>query len=69
MPAAAERPPAADARAATITPSVGTRLSNREIHDNVLRTADEELRRPARELGWSALEAGLTIGFSMLAAA
>jgi formate/nitrite transporter FocA (FNT family) len=47
----------------------GTRLSVEEIHDNVLHAADEELRRPASELAWSGLDAGLTIGFSFVASA
>ena len=50
-------------------PKAGTRFSASEIHDNVASAADEELHRPASELTWSALEAGLAIGFSALAAA
>ncbi|HEU4629084.1 MAG TPA: formate/nitrite transporter family protein [Gemmatimonadaceae bacterium] len=50
-------------------PSVGTRLSAAEIHDNVKEAAKEEMRRPADELAWSALGAGLTMGFSFVAAA
>ena len=50
-------------------PSLGTRLSVGEIHDNVVRDADEELRRPTAELFWSALDAGLAIGFSFVAGA
>jgi len=53
----------------TTTPATGTRLSAAEIHENVRVVAEEEMRRPARDLGWSALAAGLTIGFSFLAAA
>jgi len=53
----------------TTTPATGTRLSAAEIHENVRVVAEEEMRRPARDLGWSALAAGLTIGFSSLAAA
>jgi formate/nitrite transporter FocA (FNT family) len=49
-------------------PAVGTRLSEREIHDNVLAAAEEELERPVSELFLSALEAGMLIGFSFLAA-
>jgi formate/nitrite transporter FocA (FNT family) len=45
-------------------PSAGTRLSEEAIHDNVLREAEEELQRPASELGWSGVDAGMTIGFS-----
>lgn len=62
---AADSPPASD----TTTPATGTRLSAAEIHENVRVTAEEEMRRPARDLAWSALAAGLTIGFSFLAAA
>lgn len=51
------------------TPAIGTRLSAAEIHDNVVVAADEEMRRPTGELMLSALQAGLMIGFSPLAAA
>lgn len=51
------------------SPEVGTRLSAREIHGNVLETADEELRRPARALFWSSLAAGLLMGWSFVASA
>ncbi|MDQ2890894.1 MAG: formate/nitrite transporter family protein [Gemmatimonadota bacterium] len=51
------------------TPSTGTRLSAAEIHENVRVAAEEEMKRPARDLAWSSLAAGLTIGFSFLAAA
>jgi formate/nitrite transporter FocA (FNT family) len=54
-------------RQSTDAPSAGTRLSAAEIHDNVLVAAKEEMRRPAAELAWSSLAAGLTIGFSFLA--
>src|SRR3569623_2297240 len=47
-------------------PEAGTRLSAAEIHDNVLGPAEEELERPALALLWSALAAGLIIGFSFL---
>jgi formate/nitrite transporter FocA (FNT family) len=50
-------------------PAVGTRLSAAEIHDNVRVAAEEELRRPAPELAWSGIAAGLTIGFSFVAGA
>lgn len=50
-------------------PAVGTRLSAREIYDNVRVAAEEELGRPRLALLWSALACGLTIGFSFLAAA
>lgn len=53
----------------TTTPATGTRFSAAEIHENVRVTAEEEMRRPARDLAWSSLAAGLTIGFSFLAAA
>ncbi|HSU98049.1 MAG TPA: formate/nitrite transporter family protein [Gemmatimonadaceae bacterium] len=53
----------------TTTPATGTRLSAAEIHENVRVTAEEEMRRPASDLAWSALASGLTIGFSFLAAA
>lgn len=49
-------------------PAKGTRLSAGEIYENVRVTAEEELRRPATALLFSAVAAGLTIGFSFLAA-
>ena len=49
--------------------SAGTRLSAHEIYENVDAAAREELDRPAPALVWSAIAAGLTIGFSFLAAA
>lgn len=52
----------------TTTPATGTRLSAAEIHENVRVVAEEEMRRPASDLAWSSLAAGLTIGFSFLAA-
>jgi formate/nitrite transporter FocA (FNT family) len=48
-------------------PAKGTRLSAVEIHDNILEPAEEEMRRPAASLLWSALSSGLVIGFSFLA--
>ena len=51
------------------TPETGTRLSARQIHDNVLGSAEEELRRGSGPLLYSAIAAGLTIGFSFLASA
>lgn len=60
-----EQPPPPD----TTTPATGTRLSAAEIHENVRVVAEEEMRRPTSDLGWSALASGLTIGFSFLAAA
>ena len=50
-------------------PSVGTRLSAKEIHENVRVAAEEELDRPFAALAWSALAAGLAICFSFVAAA
>ncbi len=51
------------------SPRSGTRLTAAEIHENVRVAAEEELRRPVSELAWSAVAAGLTIGFSFLAGA
>lgn len=65
VPPSVEAAPQAD----TTTPATGTRLSAAEIHENVRLVAEEEMRRPASDLAWSALAAGLTIGFSFLAAA
>jgi formate/nitrite transporter FocA (FNT family) len=50
-------------------PEEGTRLTAAQIHENILRPAEQEIRRPAAALLWSALAAGLVIGFSCLAAA
>jgi formate/nitrite transporter FocA (FNT family) len=50
-------------------PEEGTRLTAAQIHRNVLRPAEQEIRRPAAALLLSALAAGLVIGFSCLAAA
>lgn len=50
-------------------PSVGTRLSAHEIHDNVKRAAEEELERPSGALAFSAVAAGITITASFLASA
>jgi len=50
-------------------PEVGTRLSAQEIHANVLEQANEEMRRPAWDLLWSAVTAGLTIGWSFVGGA
>jgi formate/nitrite transporter FocA (FNT family) len=47
-------------------PEAGTRLSAAEIHDNILGPAEEEMKRPAGSLLWSAFASGLTIGFSFL---
>ncbi len=50
-------------------PEDGTRLTAREIHENILRPAEHEIRRPAAALLWSSFASGLVIGFSCLAAA
>lgn len=47
----------------------GTRLTADQILENVLRPAEQELRRPAGTLLWSASASGLVIGFSCLASA
>jgi len=39
------------------------------IHEAILREGEEELTRPTSALAWSALAAGLSMGFSMLAEA
>jgi formate-nitrite transporter family protein len=46
-----------------------TRLTAGQIYDNVRVAAQQELRRLAAALFWSATAAGLTIGFSFLAGA
>ena len=48
-------------------PETGTRLSAKEIHANILGSAEAELERSASALLFSAVAAGLTIGFSFLA--
>lgn len=50
-------------------PESGTRLTAVEIHDNILEPAEKEIERPAAALLWSALAAGLVIGFSFVASA
>jgi formate/nitrite transporter FocA (FNT family) len=50
-------------------PEEGTRLTAAQIHENVLRPAEHEIRRTAAALLWSSLAAGLVIGFSALGAA
>ncbi|MEO6877512.1 MAG: hypothetical protein ABI205_03460, partial [Gemmatimonadaceae bacterium] len=50
-------------------PELGTRFSAEEIHDNILKASEDEMDRPLVELGLSGLAAGLSIGFSFLAAA
>jgi formate/nitrite transporter FocA (FNT family) len=57
------------ARASNERPETGTRLSAKQIHDNVLGSAEEELQRKSAPLLYSAVAAGLTIGFSFLASA
>ncbi|MFI5230782.1 MAG: formate/nitrite transporter family protein, partial [Gemmatimonadales bacterium] len=68
------RKPEEESRAATGEagqggPQVGTRYSAQEIHENILREADDELSRPWVELAISGLASGLSIGFSYLATA
>lgn len=65
---APEAPPKAAPKAEPV-PSVGTRFSAEEIHENVLEAADEELERPLFELWYSGLASGLTIAFSFLSVA
>ena len=48
-------------------PESGTRLTAREIHQNIAEPGAEELTRPAGALLLSAVAAGLVIGFSFLA--
>lgn len=55
------------APSASESPSVGTRFSAEEIYEHVRIAAEEELQRPAAALLWSAIAAGLTIGFSFFA--
>lgn len=62
-------PPTPEPTPDTTRPATGTRLSAAEIHENVRVVAEEEMGRPATDLAWSALAAGLTIGFSFVAAA
>ncbi|MGQ0714321.1 MAG: formate/nitrite transporter family protein [Gemmatimonadaceae bacterium] len=50
-------------------PKSGTRFSAAEIHDNVFGSAEDEAKRPTSSLLWSAVAAGLVIGFSFLATA
>ena len=45
----------------------GTRLTAAQIHENILRPAEHEIRRPAVALFWSSLASGMVIGFSCLA--
>jgi formate-nitrite transporter family protein len=53
----------------TSAPESGTRLSAEEIHENVLVQAEDEMNRPASDLFWSAVTAGLTIGWSFVGGA
>lgn len=55
--------------AESAAPPSGTRFTAEEIYENVREAATEELKRPGAALFWSALAAGLTIGFSFLAGA
>jgi formate/nitrite transporter FocA (FNT family) len=50
-------------------PAKQTRMTAGEIYENVKTTAEEELRRSTQSLFWSAIAAGLTIGFSFFAGA
>lgn len=50
-------------------PESGTRFSAEEIHENVLVQAEDEMKRPASDLFWSAVTAGLTIGWSFVGGA
>jgi formate-nitrite transporter family protein len=52
--------------AGTSGPEVGTRFSAKEIHENILDDAEEELGRPVTELSLSGLAAGMSISFSFL---
>ena len=56
-------------KASNTRPESGTRLSAKQIHDNVLGSAEAELHRKTGPLLYSAIAAGLTIGFSFLASA
>jgi len=56
-------------KASNTKPETGTRLSAKQIHDNVLGSAETELHRKSGPLLYSAIAAGLTISFSFLASA
>jgi formate/nitrite transporter FocA (FNT family) len=58
-------PKVTDAKA----PKVGTSYSAEEVHGHVMEEAEEEMERPAAELAWSAIAAGMAISFSFLAVA
>lgn len=59
----------ADPVRARSEPQEGTRFTADEIHENILKSAEGELERPATELGLSGLAAGLGIGFSFVLSA
>jgi formate/nitrite transporter FocA (FNT family) len=65
----AARQNAGDTETRPVEPAVGTRLSAKEIHENVRTAAEEELVRPAAALWFSSIAAGLAITFSFLGAA
>lgn len=50
-------------------PEAGTRLSASQIHDNVMRQANDELDRAAASLLISSFASGLAIGFSFVGGA
>lgn len=50
-------------------PESGTRLSALEIHENIREPAEKEMERPFSSLLFSALAAGMLIGFSFLGGA
>ncbi|HET7565925.1 MAG TPA: formate/nitrite transporter family protein [Gemmatimonadaceae bacterium] len=60
---------AAEREAGPSEPSVGTRFSAKEIHENVRHAAEEEMDRPAPALWFSSLAAGMAMTFSFMAAA
>jgi formate/nitrite transporter FocA (FNT family) len=69
QPRSQEHSPAATDAPTEASKPRSTRLSAGQIYDNIRVAAQEELRRPATALFWSATAAGLTIGFSFLAGA
>jgi formate/nitrite transporter FocA (FNT family) len=50
-------------------PKIGTSYSAEEVHGHVVEEAEAEMERPAAELAWSAIAAGMAISFSFLAVA
>jgi formate-nitrite transporter family protein len=58
-------PKVTDAKA----PEVGTSYSAEEVHGHVVEEGEAEMDRPAAELAWSAIAAGMAISFSFLAVA